>query len=237
MRPARWLKTALAAVALACLASPCAWAAPEVLAPAEGYRAVRGGAWVVVRGGGKPQVFVDGRKVDREPFEDHKIYHLRVYDFKPGGSTIEVRQPGNGSASRKVFGGHPAQGDPESPNFHRDVFPQCAGCHAKTLGNCTGCHRLPDHRHNGELSKKCLACHHAAGGFAQDVSGECVACHKQYGRGQHPRLKHVISGDADPLRTGHKLDCASCHDAHSPRRLGGLSKQELRNWCKRCHAK
>lgn len=205
----------------------------NVLAPADGYRVIGGGVWVVVRGGQTPEISVDGRKVDRRAEKSEDTYHLRVFGFKKEGSTVEIRQ-GVKTERRKVYGGWKAG---EFRGFHPELAKSCGECHQVNTETCTDCHPFQDHPHKAAMADRCGACHSPAGSFPEDVTEQCAYCHKKYGANAHPRLRHPVSGENDPLRIGHRLDCASCHEPHAPKPLGELGKADLRQWCKRCHAK
>ena len=64
----------------------------------------------------------------------------------------------------------------------------------------------------------------------------CNDCHREYDAKRHPKLKHALSGGQDPNRPGKGLDCASCHDPHTPVKLSRIGPMELRKWCQGCHS-
>ena len=219
--------SAMVVVALAVAASA---APPAVLRPSDGHRASGTGAWLVFRSEAAPVVSVDGKEIG-PPVAKEGVYHVRLEGLRPRGSQVEVRE--SGAALRLTV-----LGLSEAPQrFHRQVPSSCRDCHEMGEAGCLGCHRWAGAKHAPVLAAGCVRCHKPSAWENPDIAPVCAECHPGHRGGKHPRLRHPISAARDPLRPGRKLGCASCHDPHAPVCLSCLGREDLRQWCKRCHAR
>jgi predicted CXXCH cytochrome family protein len=214
----------------ALIACGSATAAMDVLFPADGQRVSGSGVWLVVEAAAPPLVSVDGRRLDTAG-SDEGVYHSRLEGLRGEGS--EVRVEGDTSTARLlVFGGAD-----EPTRFHDAAHDACAACHDLGASGCVACHRWEGAKHAPVLAEGCSRCHRPPQWEVGDIADICGTCHNRHANGKHPRLRHPLESPRDPLRPRRKMDCASCHDPHTPTCLGCLGRGELRKWCLRCHSK
>jgi hypothetical protein len=215
------------------LSATAAWSAMEVLVPRDGYASRRGEVWVVVKWAKQtPTVTLDGREVGG--VESYKgVYHARVAGISEKGSQIEVRSAGS-FEKRKVYR---LPGGGGEVRFHEGgKIPGCGDCHSRNEKSCARCHSFGGSDHAANLADRCLSCHGKKTLEGAPLAAACGDCHGRYDTKRHPKLKHALSGGQDPNRPGKGLDCASCHDPHTPVKLSRLGPMELRKWCQDCHS-
>jgi hypothetical protein len=205
-----------------------AFAEVRILAPVAGYASGSGEVWLVVESAKSPQVEVDGVKNKAAFVEEGKIRHLRVGGIAPSGSVIKV----DGQKVEVSFKkGSPARGE---VLFHDSFAKTCGDCHEAEV-SCRDCHRgYGAGKHgNPDFAKKCSSCHKTGMPSSEETVKLCAGCHEKYSLSKHPKLRHPVTSKNDPSRPGRRMDCVSCHDPHSPKKLSGNGDKE---WCKECHA-
>ncbi len=222
----RWgiLAVAIGSAAVATLAG-----ALTVHVPAPGARLSRNHGWLVLESAQPVRVTVEGTEV-RASHEEGAVRHFRLEGLRPEGTEISVSRAEE-STRFTLYGGVS-----DAPAFHGLEVPECVGCHDQGEAGCTGCHRWEGAKHAPVLAEGCSRCHASPTWLPREMGPVCSACHAAYAGGKHPRLRHKVSADRDPLRPGRRMDCASCHDPHAPRCLSCLKRGELRQWCLRCHS-
>lgn len=195
----------------------------EVLAPAPGSRVSGEAAWLVLRAAEVPPVFLDGAPVAPRIVEAG-VHHYRLTPLAGGRGGVRI-----GGGTEIPLGGGTA-------GFHERAGTACWECHDGGDGGCGECHAAPEGgQHQPVLAEGCVRCHRGPDRSAGEVQALCVGCHPAFAGGRHGRLRHAVASERDPLRPGRAMDCASCHDPHSPRCLSCLARSELQNWCKSCH--
>ena len=227
-------RTAALLIGLGALLSALpAGAAMEVLVPRDGYASRRGEVWVVVKWAKQtPTVTLDGRAVGGVESQEG-VYHARVEGIREEGSVIEVRAAGS-FERRKVYRLPGGGGD---VRFHEGgKIPGCGDCHSRNEKSCAGCHFFGGSGHAAKLAGRCVGCHGKKPLDGAALAKACNGCHREYDLKRHPKLKHALSGGQDPNRPGKGLDCASCHDPHTPVKLSRIGPMELRKWCRDCHS-
>jgi predicted CXXCH cytochrome family protein len=205
----------------------------SVLTPADGYKSMGKGVWVIVKDGGEiPVLKIDGADTDQAPIHGGDgIYHFRVDKLANKGTRLEVSHD-QGTVALTVYGpGSKSQGH---DSFHSGNLETCGECHERGNKGCRECHTFGGHKHAGKI--KCESCHDEDGKVVDDIAPACVSCHRDYAGNRHPHLRHPVKSANDPMRPGKRFDCASCHDPHAPNCLSDLSKKELRKWCRGCHS-
>ena len=201
----------------------------EVLAPVDGYSPNCESIWTIVRAGDEPVYTVNGKTVGFSGFVEDGVYHQRI---KLGGE-ITVSAGGESEALKikPCLAGDGSQ-------FHKAGEARCAECHEFAANDCKGCHQ--DHglgkHEKKEFFELCSICHQGVGLPAnEEMAAVCGRCHKKHSLKKHPKLRHAVTSSNDPLRPGHMMDCASCHNPHNPMSPGNLSRPEQRAWCRTCH--
>ncbi|PLX42481.1 MAG: hypothetical protein C0608_02315 [Deltaproteobacteria bacterium] len=201
----------------------------EVLAPVEGYSPDCETIWSVVRADGEPGYTVNGKPVEYSGFEEDGVYHQRI---TLGGEIVVSR--GERSETLKL---KPCLAG-DGAKFHKVGEALCKSCHEFAPNDCKGCHQ--DHglgkHEKQEFFDLCSVCHKGVGLPAnEEMAAVCGRCHKKHSLKKHPKLRHAVTSANDPLRPGHMMDCASCHNPHDPMSPGNLSRPEKRAWCRTCH--
>ncbi|GAB6061420.1 cytochrome c3 family protein [Deferrisoma palaeochoriense] len=196
----------------------------RVLAPLPDQRAGRSGLWLVVEAAEAPRVRVGDRALPVVAAEEG-VYHVRIP--AEGG---RVRAGVDMGAERIML----ERSAGEGRGFHPGGEEACRRCHDTAA--CGECHRWQGETHAGVRAEGCGGCHRGPGHEVDDVAGRCTGCHDDVPK-RHRRFRHALGADHDPLRPGRAMDCASCHDPHTPTCLSCLGRPALRGWCKGCHGK
>jgi predicted CXXCH cytochrome family protein len=149
----------------------------------------------------------------------------------------------------------PAQGCSGCHTTHSSKLPKMLK--TKVPDVCYPCHAKPMFqgkvKHSPTAGGKCLECHDAHSKEIESMlklppTESCLECHAEV-----KEQPHVISGFsgkghplgdgagtpvADPLRTGKRFSCASCHDPHRGEfpRLVRADTQQPMAFCQKCHA-
>ncbi|MFC1620543.1 cytochrome c3 family protein [Candidatus Neomarinimicrobiota bacterium] len=87
----------------------------------------------------------------------------------------------------------------------------------------------------------CVFCHdsHSSPNGAmlvRPVIDVCGYCHDDIIGTNHPVANHPLEGEHDPLRTGRRFSCASCHDPHASNEAS-LLRESWFTLCSKCHQK
>lgn len=186
-----------------------------------------------------------------------RMIDARLHAPVAAGDCVACHDP-HGAAFRFQL---PAEGNGACVMCHEDVAQALAQPirHAPAQASCAICHdahaaKFPSQL-RGPLNTVCLACHFdtpAAGGAGDSAAlfgkalgtrehlvaaGPRIALDRSRQAG-HPNIGHPVEGPADPLRKGHALNCASCHNPHgsSSRKLLRFDATGVSSLCIRCHS-
>ncbi|MGB7583635.1 MAG: cytochrome c3 family protein [Terriglobales bacterium] len=156
------------------------------------------------------------------------------------------------------------EGDSTTVNLTAPKDQLCLTCHEKSKeetlhgpydkGQCVTCHDphtsdYPDQL-RAEVNPLCMACHADRKNLADPVSlfGDQTMAKAQFDdipkiapnptdTVGHPFFRHPMGGIPDPLNSGQKMSCLSCHEPHSSKQdqLIKIAKTNNGDICGACH--